>query len=316
MTRLADRREPPLRCAWAIGWAAVALASCSLLAASEDDLSREYSGATGSAGHGGEPDAGADAAGGGGGCPQGHVDLDGESANGCEHASEIPTAGLLLWLRGGEGLDVADGGVLGWRDVSGSALHAEQGFGARRPALVADGLNAMPVLAFDGIDDELILPEGIAGLDQGVSIFVVVSPEPKGWSTVLNFGYESGSLPNLWLGRYDTFDEVVYGLGSGCAGTCGLISEGTAYPAGFHLVSVIHDVSSAVLRVDRSVRSAPGVRVVMPAGAPRDHNQIGNNQDSDGVQFHGQLAEVIVYRGAADVDAVEGYLASKWSCCP
>ena len=64
----------------------------------------------------------------------------------------IPTEGLALWLKA-DTLALVDGdAVITWSGVSGNGNDATQGTVANRPTYLADVLNDLPVVRFDGSD--------------------------------------------------------------------------------------------------------------------------------------------------------------------
>lgn len=68
---------------------------------------------------------------------------------------EIPTKGLLLWLKADAGVDTLNGRVSRWHDQSGNGNDAIESHPNRQPSLVNTVLNGKPVLRFDGVDDRL-----------------------------------------------------------------------------------------------------------------------------------------------------------------
>jgi hypothetical protein len=86
------------------------------------------------------------------------------------------TNDLQLWLRADAGVTTnASGGVTQWADQSTNANNALQGTDTQAPVLVANALNARPVLRFDGADDFLDVADSdsLSGTGDIASFFVV-----------------------------------------------------------------------------------------------------------------------------------------------
>ncbi|HWN95247.1 MAG TPA: LamG-like jellyroll fold domain-containing protein [Methylomirabilota bacterium] len=83
---------------------------------------------------------------------------------------------LRLWLRGDAGVTTnASGGVIQWNDQSTNGNNAVQAVDTQAPLLVANAVNAKPVLRFDGADDYLDVPdsESLSGVGDMASFFVI-----------------------------------------------------------------------------------------------------------------------------------------------
>ena len=97
----------------------------------------------------------------------------------------VPTdiSGLMLWLKADGTLwqdsarttpATSDGDPVGaWDDASGNGDHYTQTNNDKRPALRTSVLNSLPVVRFDGTDDQLHGPDHLSGLTAG-TIFCVV----------------------------------------------------------------------------------------------------------------------------------------------
>lgn len=87
------------------------------------------------------------------------------------------TNSLQLWLKADAGITTnAAGHVTGWNDQSGKNNHAAQTDETLAPALVANALNAKPVLRFDGTDDYLEVPDSDSlSITGDITTFFVVN---------------------------------------------------------------------------------------------------------------------------------------------
>ncbi|MGD8241022.1 MAG: hypothetical protein PVH68_20890, partial [Armatimonadota bacterium] len=89
------------------------------------------------------------------------------------------TDGLQLWLDASDAAALVagpDGAVESWRDKSGNENHAAQDDAARRPRLVGDAMNGMPVVRFEG---RAFLNVAEIRRRKGVATVFVVSQRPQ-----------------------------------------------------------------------------------------------------------------------------------------
>ena len=110
------------------------------------------------------------------------VGYDAEIGQQADIAS-IPTADLRVWLRADAITGLSDGDpVAAWTDQSGNTNNAAQVASGNRPTYQTSGLNGLPTVRFDGVDDHFLIASN-AGLEpQALSIFAVVVPTTPGHS--------------------------------------------------------------------------------------------------------------------------------------
>ena len=146
--------------------------------------------------------------------------------------SEIPTAGLQLWLRADSGVDTLNGSTVSrWHDQSGNGNDAIQANASRQPLLVASALNGKPVLRFDGVNDKL----GFTGTTHMTqfSLFLVINNHAGSSGNegnVITFGaagdhwYMGMAIPDYGS---DTLGMAVSGANFGWVrgGTPGLVAH-------------------------------------------------------------------------------------------
>ena len=81
------------------------------------------------------------------------------------------TSTLQLWLKADAGVTTGAGNtVLSWEDQSGKTNHAAAVDEGSAPIVAAAGINSLPVIRFDGIDD------GLQVADSESVSFTVISP--------------------------------------------------------------------------------------------------------------------------------------------
>jgi hypothetical protein len=217
----------------------------------------------------------------------------------------IPTDGLALWLRADRGVVLANGVVQQWLDQSGQGMDAIQTASNLRPKFVANGLNQLPTLDFDGSDDVLKLPPGFSDFSKGLTWFAVVNATDAACSSVVEMSngteiqdLEIGIYQKIW--QYEVLNKDVTG---GMANSQALI------------FGVLHHPTEAVeLRLN-------GMQIGMssftlPENIPRQQNFVGGTLYAGCNTFKGQISEIVLYsRAVTDKEllTIEGYLQSHWS---
>ncbi|HNX90171.1 MAG TPA: PKD domain-containing protein, partial [Paludibacteraceae bacterium] len=99
----------------------------------------------------------------------------------CEIFSPANIPGLNLWLKADTGVSLNGSQVMVWHDQSGQGRDAWQTVPDQQPVFVTDELNGMPVLRFDGINDQingLTIPEADSS---SISIFVVAKGDDQSY---------------------------------------------------------------------------------------------------------------------------------------
>jgi len=222
----------------------------------------------------------------------------------------IPQDGLALWLMADHGIGaVEDGGVAVWADQSVNEADAKQSITSLRPSVAeaADGLPQM--LEFDGIDDQLALPEGFGDFRAGISIFVLASQRTDQSCPSLLHLSNAPEEQDIEVGRFH--GSVHYEVGDHDVG-------GPENAFGLNqnlLLGVVHAPAKAPELRLNGVFMATGGFTTLPVFASRSNNFIGRSLYGGCEPFHGKIGELIVYARALDSterDAVQRYLQSKW----
>ena len=254
---------------------------------------------------------GDDASGSGGTRPAGEAGEGGGPAE-----PDIPTEALLYWFKADAGVDVdADGGISNWADQSGNGFDARQTNSAYRPKLSTTELLPRPVLAFDGSDDLLELPEFTQAFDAGLSIFAVAGRgEESSCSAVIELSNGS-EVNDIFLGnggnalQFEIQNETH-------------LAPADSWPVGqVKLLEVLHSADPvqavAELRIDGGL--AGSMVMQHPISILRTSNFIGRTLYANcSSSFSGAIAEIIVYSRKLSADeriGVESYLTGKWQCC-
>jgi hypothetical protein len=83
--------------------------------------------------------------------------------------SPLQLTNLRGWWESDQGTTIVTG-VSQWNDLSGNNNHLLQATGTKQPALVAAQINGLPVVSFDGVDDDMV---AAFALVQPETVFVV-----------------------------------------------------------------------------------------------------------------------------------------------
>lgn len=117
-----------------------------------------------------------------------------------------------LWLDASDASTITQSGglVSQWNDKSGNNRHGTQSVSANRPAYLANWLNGLPGLDFDGINDELLLSSLTALSSVNQTFFIVAQRDNAGGRTEIAFaiGNDSSSDGLADIPRWT--DNVMY----------------------------------------------------------------------------------------------------------
>ena len=227
------------------------------------------------------------------------------------------TASNMLWLRADLGVTTVGAAVTGWTDRSGNANHAASPSVASRPTLAAGALNGYPVITFDGVDDELRIPDA-ATLDLNQWHMFMVGREitpgnnncwfSKGTSTQPNYGMWSPVNGAVQMPIYDILGNL--NAPNAPAATT---------DANFNVIEYSNRVLLFLFPSRTLYKNATSVYtdaslLQLPA---QNGNQlyIGDTQNPTGWNLDGSLAEVIFFNATLSAPQriiVDNYLAAKY----
>jgi hypothetical protein len=240
----------------------------------------------------------------------------GEAAGGAgnDFSSLIPQAGLTLWLMADHGVGEVDGGSVAlWADYSPNELDAKQSSAALQPKLLPAADGSLPVVEFDGVDDQLAFGDGFSDFSAGLSAFVIAKVTHDSTCQALLHFSNGGETDDIQLGRfkgsvhYEVADPSVTG-------------PDNAFTIGERmLVGVVHAPGKVPEVRLNGVFMASGNFTELPAVTERTTSFVGRSMYGDCQPFQGQIGEVILYSRALDATertAVQSYLQSKWSYEP
>lgn len=224
----------------------------------------------------------------------------------------------VLWLRADNGVSVVGTSVTGWTDGSGCINNATSPALVARPTLVNGALNGYPMITFDGVDDQLRIPDaGTLDLSR--------------WSIFIMGAENSAKNNNEWLSK-GTNAQPNYALYSTAAGAVQMpiynilffsTNPGSAAATTGPLFNVIQydNVPVPFLPVFLRNLYKNGSPIYSdPAGvnSPMQNNNmlyIGNVQGVTTSFLSGSLAEVIIYNtpvNNAQRVIINNYLGAKY----
>jgi hypothetical protein len=222
---------------------------------------------------------------------------------------ELPTKGLLVWLRADRGIQQKDGHVQVWQDQSGNLNNANQAGVSLRPAYLATGFNGRPTLEFDGQGQFLKFPDGFGDFSQGLTGFIVAKPSASECASMveLSNGSEIDDIAlGMWQNKWTYEVEVPY------------LQLGSVDLERFSLYAVNHPPAGATeLRIDGSTLNTLEMPVpVVPASGIRQHDFVGHTLYGGCNYFKGQISEIILYSRSlnhSELSAIEEYLDAHWA---
>lgn len=212
------------------------------------------------------------------------------------------------------GVGEVEGGLVArWADFSPREADAWQPISALQPKLLPGAGSVPAVLSFDGVDDQLTLPEGFADFSAGLSAFIVASVSTDTVCQAFLELSNGGEMDDVHVGRshgsvhYEVSSPSVWGPDNAMA-----VGERV-------LVGVVHAPNaSPELRLNGAFM-VNGEFTDLPLVTTRKYNFLGRSLYSACQPFQGTLGEVIVYSRAlssSERAGVQGYLQAKWTYEP
>lgn len=218
-----------------------------------------------------------------------------------------------LWLDANKGITLAGSNVSGWSDQSGNSNNAAPAAANQRPTFVSSSVNGYPSLDFDGVDDELRVPDN-ASLDLTqwhifLVVIVDVHKNYNAWMVKGNDGQENYEILSYNDGNIHT--PTYY---SDNTRTFPSSAAGQTTTTEFNIIE--YSYSSAV---GRDVYKNNGAAITTdnenktPAVNAFDL-YIGNEKTTSRF-LDGDIAEIIIYNSplnSAQRIIVNNYLAAKY----
>jgi hypothetical protein len=236
-------------------------------------------------------------------------------------AMSITTEGLKLWLEADAGITLSGSNVSAWADQSGSGANAAQTVDANQPVLMANSINGLPAVDFDGVDDFMTFTLPINDLT-GMTIFVVsaatqdVTPPFPYCQNAAIFWNESASWGTVHVTPLQSAVWIRFGTGST-----------QTLPVKFDYAAPMADVftiTTAMMDGANDYLYVNGDQVLentKPQGVIANNRDTGNlgRGYNDDTYFPGKIAAVLVYDRtlpASQRQEVEEYLNVKYFQAP
>jgi hypothetical protein len=211
-------------------------------------------------------------------------------------------SGLKIWLKADAGAGSSDGDLVGtWSDQSGGA-HNFTAAGSARPTYKTNIRNGLPVVRFDGSDDELAGGDLSALFSTGASVFAAVSSSNSQFVV-----YEHGQIDMWW-----SFSGAGYWGPFRSARLASTPGSGLPTSSGWHMWSMTADNGSNYKMWLDTVSQINDTGGFTFSGGTQ--HRIGR-QHPNGTYTAMDLGELIVYDSAlsgTDRASVESYLNDRW----
>ena len=225
-----------------------------------------------------------------------------------------PATGLQTWYKADQGVTSSGGLVSSWGDTSGHNNNAIQGTSANQPSLVANSLNGLPVIHFNGSSTQLALTRPISADFTIVVEFRSSQTQSFGGGQWYNGaglvdGEVSGVVNDFGLSLNQ--GRVLGGTGSPdttASSTSASYADNNAHTAVFKRTG-----GALSLYVDGQLVSTPTTGGTQQLTSP-PRLVLGSLQTNVDY-FSGDIAEVLIYSQAlsdTDRQTVESYLRNKW----
>ena len=278
---------------------------------------RAGAGGSGGKGAGGNvTDAGSGGKGAGGAPPSGGGASSGGQNGTGGGPPEIPTDGLVLWLRANAGI-TANGGVVSvWADQSPSHTDATQELARAQPVLVADGINGHPAVLFDGADDFLQIGKGFLADTGNVTIFTIAQATTTDSCMAIFEASNGPEIDDISLGcDYGKLNYEIYNSNNEDI----VFYEGV--PQIFGVTHADTDPDSGdqdPVMFFRNGFFETMASIPAPVKLRRDAAFVGKTLYGGCATYAGRVGELIVYDRAfstEEMKAVETYLQREFGCC-
>lgn len=210
-------------------------------------------------------------------------------------------AGAEMWLRGDAGIEQEGGKIVRWADQTGNGHDGYMPTATRRPTLVQNGLNQLPVVRFDGAQS-LFLQSYLH--PTAFSVFVVGKNDaPASYTLILGPG---GNTPNNQLRWENGTQLLLIGLGNKLPEIRQTIGDTHVY----HALALRYDGSTLGIYRDGDLVANHAFTTT----GPWSFAQIGAWFGADFAKS--ALAEVIVYDTAiadGEFNSTSNYLSTKYA---
>ena len=210
--------------------------------------------------------------------------------------SQIPIENLQLWLYA-DSVEIINGKVSKWYDLSGNDFHLTQNTDNKRPTQTTSILNNLPVLTFDG-NDFLINNPGII-FNQPITVFAIWKTNSADMQTLIdNLAY-----PNHFLDNSKGLGIRLYALSE--------VSYSKLNPFDFILTTGVYNFTNSKLYENDILKKTGNVGTESVHGFCIGYRSAFNDR-----YFNGSVAEIIFYDTLlcdSSIHAINQYLMDKYA---
>jgi hypothetical protein len=226
---------------------------------------------------------------------------------------QIPAGNIDLWLRSDAGVQTSGASVTQWDDQSGNGRHATHSFGVP-PVFVANQVNGLPVIRFNGSNNGLATPAFTAFPNKRGCLFVVVRINGPSFTSGGGFSHICGT----WYSPTGTTMQfgattANYGYFDG-VGTVGF-NVAPLPPSAWGIVTLHRNADTSFdFYKSGIIATTSTVANNQPSSLPQHIGYSGFPGISE--VLNGDLAEVIYYGRSlspAEIEQVNTYLANKYT---
>jgi hypothetical protein len=208
-----------------------------------------------------------------------------------------------------------------WADASGNGYNATQSTTAARPTYVANGLNGLPVVRFDGTDDRMATTQ--AGIINGsnATVFVIFNTNKTTPSDDIVFSAPAANPSAGGRGFDFRINPTTLALAINAAGTATSATKTiTVNDSVFRMITGFFDASLASLEQKLFINGkieaeTTNAGASLTAASPFTLGAFTSAGSSFGSFLQGDIAEIIVYNRAvntSELSLVHKYLSRKW----
>ena len=224
----------------------------------------------------------------------------------------------VLWLSADNSVNLAGASVVSWNDRSGGINNATSPSVLARPTLINAALNGYPIITFDGVNDQLRVPD-IGALDlQQWDIFTVSSENvPKNNNAWFSKGTNTQPNYALWSQASGALQMPIYDW-QGILSSPSTISGSSGVP--FNVIEYSNTVFLGLFPSRTVYKNATqiynDVNLLQLPAANNNPLYIGNVQGTTTWFLNGNMAEMIIYNGpvnSAQRIIISNYLSAKYA---
>jgi hypothetical protein len=223
----------------------------------------------------------------------------------------------VLWLSGDKNVVLVGAAVTNWNDRSGNNNNATSPFAATRPTRLVSALNGYPVISFDGVNDELRIPDANAlDLQQWEIYFIGAENGPKNNNAWLSKGTNTQPNYALWSPNTDVLQLPIYDIfGMLSSPSTPINTTGAPYALLDYSNTVLFGVFPSRNVYKNGTNIYNDVNLLQLPAVNNNQLYLGNVQGSVGWNLNGKLAEVIMFNttiNTAQRLIINNYLSAKY----